>query len=103
LSLPPPPRSPLSPYTTLFRSSVLLAGVLLKMGGYGMIRMAVSIFPNVAHRYGLLLAVLAAINVLYGALLVLRQTDLKRLVAYSSDRKSTRLNSSHSQISYAVF
>jgi NADH-quinone oxidoreductase subunit M len=64
--------------------SVLLAGVLLKMGGYGMIRMAVSIFPEVADRYALLLAILAAINVLYGAILVLRQTDLKRLVAYSS-------------------
>ena len=64
--------------------SVLLAGILLKMGGYGMIRMAVSILPEVANRYAPLLAVLAMINVLYGALLVLRQTDLKRLVAYSS-------------------
>lgn len=64
--------------------SVLLAGVLLKMGGYGMIRMAVSIMPDVASRYSYLLAVLAMINVLYGALLVLKQTDLKRLIAYSS-------------------
>jgi NADH-quinone oxidoreductase subunit M len=64
--------------------SVLLAAVLLKMGGYGMIRFAVSILPEVADRYAVLLAVLALINVLYGALLVLRQRDLKRLVAYSS-------------------
>jgi NADH-quinone oxidoreductase subunit M len=64
--------------------SVLLAGVLLKMGGYGIIRFGAGLFPDVVDRYGLLLAVLAAINVLYGALLVLRQRDLKRLVAYSS-------------------
>jgi len=64
--------------------SVLLAGVLLKMGGYGIIRFGAALFPDVVHRYGLLLAVLAAINVLYGALLVLQQRDLKRLVAYSS-------------------
>jgi NADH-quinone oxidoreductase subunit M len=64
--------------------SVLLAGVLLKMGGYGMIRFGVSIFPAEVQRFAVLLAVLAAINVLYGALLVLQQKDLKRLVAYSS-------------------
>ena len=64
--------------------SVLLAGVLLKMGGYGIIRFGAGLFPDVVDRYGLLLAVLAAINVLYGALLVLQQRDLKRLVAYSS-------------------
>lgn len=64
--------------------SVLLAGVLLKMGGYGMIRMGVSILPNVAKDYALLFAILAAINIIYGALIVLRQQDLKRLIAYSS-------------------
>ena len=64
--------------------SVLLAGVLLKMGGYGIIRFGAGLFPEVVDRYGTLLAVLAVINILYGALLVLRQTDLKRLVAYSS-------------------
>ncbi len=64
--------------------SVLLAGVLLKMGGYGMIRMGVSILPNVAKDYTLLFAILAAINIIYGALIVLRQQDLKRLIAYSS-------------------
>jgi NADH-quinone oxidoreductase subunit M len=64
--------------------SVLLAGVLLKMGGYGMIRMGVSILPDVARDYAILFAILAAINIIYGALIVLRQQDLKRLIAYSS-------------------
>jgi NADH-quinone oxidoreductase subunit M len=64
--------------------SVMLAGVLLKMGGYGIIRMCVTILPDVAKDYATLLAVLAAINVLYGALITLRQRDLKRLIAYSS-------------------
>jgi NADH-quinone oxidoreductase subunit M len=64
--------------------SVLLAGVLLKMGGYGIIRMAVDILPNTAKDYGTLFAILAAINIIYGALIVMRQTDLKRLIAYSS-------------------
>jgi len=64
--------------------SVLLAGVLLKMGGYGILRMGVSILPNVAKDFGTLFAILAAINIVYGALIVLRQRDLKRLIAYSS-------------------
>jgi NADH-quinone oxidoreductase subunit M len=64
--------------------SVLLAGVLLKMGGYGIIRMCVTIMPEVAREYATLLAVLAAINVVYGAFITLRQRDLKRLIAYSS-------------------
>jgi NADH-quinone oxidoreductase subunit M len=64
--------------------SVVLAGALLKMGGYGMIRICVSIFPDVAREFALVLIVLAVINVLYGAAVTLRQTDLKRLIAYSS-------------------
>ncbi|MBI4296584.1 MAG: NADH-quinone oxidoreductase subunit M [Chloroflexi bacterium] len=64
--------------------SVVLAGTLLKMGGYGMIRLPVSIFPQVAHDYAPLLAVFAVISVLYGAAVTLRQTDVKRLIAYSS-------------------
>jgi len=64
--------------------SVVLAGALLKMGGYGMIRVCVSIFPGVAQDYALPLIILAVISVLYGAAVTLRQTDLKRLIAYSS-------------------
>lgn len=64
--------------------SVVLAGVLLKMGGYGMIRVAVGIFPEAAHRWAVLFVVLAVIGVIYGAAMTLRQTDLKKLIAYSS-------------------
>jgi NADH-quinone oxidoreductase subunit M len=64
--------------------SVVLAGALLKMGGYGMIRICVSIFPDVARQFALILIVLAVVNILYGAAVTLRQTDLKRLIAYSS-------------------
>jgi len=64
--------------------SVILAGILLKMGGYGMIRLCVSILPDVAHQYAVWLTAFAAVNVVYGAIVTLRQTDLKRLIAYSS-------------------
>ncbi len=64
--------------------SVMLAGVLLKMGGYGMIRIAVGIFPGTAQEYAWLLATIAVISILYGAVVTIRQTDLKRLIAFSS-------------------
>jgi len=64
--------------------SVVLAGTLIKMGGYGMIRVCVGIFPQVAQDYAQLLLTLAVINIVYGAAVTLRQTDLKRLIAYSS-------------------
>jgi NADH-quinone oxidoreductase subunit M len=64
--------------------SVILAGVLLKMGGYGMIRACVGIFPEVAIKYAPFLVIFAIVNVLYGAAVTFRQTDLKRLIAYSS-------------------
>jgi NADH-quinone oxidoreductase subunit M len=64
--------------------SVVLAGALLKMGGYGMIRLVVTMFPEVAKTYAPILIVLAIVNILYGAAITLRQTDLKRMIAYSS-------------------
>ena len=64
--------------------SVVLAGALLKMGGYGMIRVSVSFFPEVAKTWAPLMIVLAAMNIIYGAAVTLKQTDIKRLIAYSS-------------------
>jgi NADH-quinone oxidoreductase subunit M len=64
--------------------SVMLAGALIKMGGYGMIRLCVSFFPQVAQQFAHLLVVLAIIGVLYGAAVTLRQDDIKRMIAYSS-------------------
>jgi NADH-quinone oxidoreductase subunit M len=64
--------------------SVLLAGVLLKMGGYGMFRLCLGILPEGLHYYAGLLVALAVISVLYGAVISLVQQDLKKLVAYSS-------------------
>jgi NADH-quinone oxidoreductase subunit M len=64
--------------------SVMLAGVLLKMGGYGLIRINVGMFPDVAKSAALAIAVLAVISIIYGAMVTFRQTDLKRLIANSS-------------------
>jgi NADH-quinone oxidoreductase subunit M len=64
--------------------SVMLAGVLLKMGTYGMIRFCLPLFPNAAHRAAPWVAALAIIGILYGALVSLVQPNLKKLVAYSS-------------------
>lgn len=64
--------------------SVMLAGALIKMGGYGMIRLSVSLFPELADEWSGLLMALAATSVVYGAAVTLRQTDIKRLIAYSS-------------------
>jgi len=64
--------------------SVLLAGVLLKMGGYGFFRIAFPLLPAAAQALAVPLAVLAVINIIYGALVAMAQTDFKKLVAYSS-------------------
>jgi NADH-quinone oxidoreductase subunit M len=64
--------------------SVILAGVLLKMGTYGLIRFNLDLFPQASIEYSSIMAWLAVIGIIYGALLSLVQTDVKRLVAYSS-------------------
>ena len=64
--------------------SVILAGVLLKMGTYGMLRFCLPMFPEASRRFAPAIAVLAIIGIVYGALVAMVQTDLKRLVAYSS-------------------
>jgi NADH-quinone oxidoreductase subunit M len=65
--------------------SVILAGVLLKLGAYGFLRICLPIFPDACYAIGTpLIGVLAVIGVIYGALCAYAQTDLKKLVAYSS-------------------
>ncbi len=65
-------------------ASVMLAGVLLKMGGYGLLRVNVGLFPEQSWEFAWVLVALGVISVLYGAVVTVRQTDLKRLIAYSS-------------------
>src|SRR5256712_5388792 len=64
--------------------SVLLAGVLLKMGTYGLMRFNLPIFPDASHQFATLICTLAVIGIIYGALVAMVQPDLKKLVAYSS-------------------
>ncbi len=64
--------------------SVILAGVMLKMGAYGLIRFAFPLFPSAALHFAPMLAVLAVIAIVYGALVAMVQPDMKKLVAYSS-------------------
>jgi NADH-quinone oxidoreductase subunit M len=64
--------------------SVILAGVLLKLGAYGLIRFAVPLYPHAAHTFAWPIIVLSVVAIVYGAIVSIVQTDLKRLVAYSS-------------------
>lgn len=64
--------------------SVILAGLLLKTGAYGLIRFVLPLFPDAAHRMAPLMMTIGVIGILYGAVLAVAQTDLKRLVAYTS-------------------
>lgn len=64
--------------------SIILAGILLKVGGYGIIRICVGIFPEIAHADAYWLGMVGVISIIYGALNALAQQDLKRMIAYSS-------------------
>ncbi|MBV8075047.1 MAG: NADH-quinone oxidoreductase subunit M [Planctomycetaceae bacterium] len=64
--------------------SMILAGILLKIGGYGLIRLAWPLAPLGAYAYAWPVAILGVFNIIYGALVAMAQTDFKKLVAYSS-------------------
>jgi NADH-quinone oxidoreductase subunit M len=64
--------------------SVLLAAILLKLGSYGFIRIAIPILPDEARNWAPFIAILAVIGIIYGSLACLAQTDMKRLIAFSS-------------------
>jgi NADH-quinone oxidoreductase subunit M len=64
--------------------SVILAAILLKLGTYGFVRVAIPILPEAAHSWAPYIALLAVIGIIYGALCCLAQTDMKRLIAFSS-------------------
>ena len=64
--------------------SVILAGILLKMGTYGLLRFNFGLFPNAAKQFAPIMITLAVIGIIYGALVAMVQPDVKRLVAYSS-------------------
>jgi NADH-quinone oxidoreductase subunit M len=64
--------------------SVILAGVLLKMGGYGLVRFSLPMFPLASHYFTPLMFTLSAVAVIYTSLVALAQTNMKKLIAYSS-------------------
>jgi NADH-quinone oxidoreductase subunit M len=64
--------------------SVILAGILLKMGGYGFLRFSLPMFPDASHYFTPLVFALSVIAVVYTSLVAFRQTDIKKLIAYSS-------------------
>src|SRR3712207_548953 len=64
--------------------SVMLAGVMLKLGGYGMLRFCLPLYPDAARYFAPAIMILSTIAIIYGALVALPQPDWKRLVAYSS-------------------
>jgi NADH-quinone oxidoreductase subunit M len=64
--------------------SMMLAGVLLKMGGYGLLRLGVGLFPKAAQQLSTLMLAFGIMTIIYGAIICLMQTNLKRLIAYSS-------------------
>lgn len=86
-------KTPLAPFHTWLPpahvdapapASTILAGVLLKMGTYGFVRILLQIMPGTFDRFAFALGVLAVVSILYGALVAMAQTNLKRLIAYTS-------------------
>ena len=64
--------------------SVMLAGILIKMGAYGLLRLAIPIFPEVSQHYANMIFILSIVAVIYTSLVALVQTDIKKMIAYSS-------------------
>ncbi|MCL6519113.1 MAG: NADH-quinone oxidoreductase subunit M [Armatimonadetes bacterium] len=64
--------------------SVILAGILLKLGGYGFLRILLPMLPEASHAYATWVAILALISIIYGGLVAMAQKDMKKLIAYSS-------------------
>jgi NADH-quinone oxidoreductase subunit M len=64
--------------------SVILAGILLKMGTYGILRISYPVFPDITHQLVWYIALFGMINIIYGALCAMAQKDFKKLIAYSS-------------------
>lgn len=64
--------------------SVILAGVLLKMGAYGFLRFSLPMLPDASHYFAPMMIALSAVGIVYGGLLALAQSDIKKLIAYSS-------------------
>src|SRR3546814_9900495 len=71
--------------------SVVLAAIMLKIGGYGFLRFSLPIVPDASHEFAMLMIALSLIAIVYVGMVALVQDDMKKLI----DRKSTRLNSSH--------
>ena len=81
--------------------SVILAGVLLKMGIYGFLRFAIPLFPAAVVAATPLISLLAIIGIIYGAIMSIMQTDLKRLIAFSSREPSGLRDARHVRLQYA--
>lgn len=65
-------------------ATMLLAGIMLKMGTYGLIRLLLPVVPEGVHQWGTVVIILSVIGIVYGSIIAIQQQDMKRLVAYSS-------------------